>query len=419
MKILFQHIFYRPEPIGNGTYTGEMCEWLAGKGHEISVVCPPPYYPHWSVPSPYRQWQYRSEVVNGIQVRRCPIWLPRKTRGAQRVLHELSFLLFSLPVMLREALRSPDLVFVLEPSLVNGVSALLAARICGARCWLHVQDFEIDIAFNLPGSGAGLLRRLALCCERFLMRRFDVVSSISERMVERLQAKGVPPERTALFPNWVDTNWIYPLEAADTLRAEMGVPPGRLVALFSGTLGPKQGVDVLIEAARRLESRVDVDIVICGDGGVLSALKRQAEGLTNVRFHPLQPLDRLNALLSSADIHVLTQRPQIADLVMPSKLLGMLASGRPIVATAAAGTEVFKAVSACGIVTPPDDPGALAEAITLLAKNPQHRARLGSAGRQFAIARLEKDRVLSAFERLLVTNGRFQNVSIWPQPHEE
>src|SRR5207244_12886087 len=138
------------------------------------------------------------------------------------------------------------------------------------------------------------------------------------------------------------------------------------VTLYSGSMGAKQGIEQLIEAARLLAGRPAIRIVICGDGAGLDKLKTMARDLPNVRFLPLQPPERLNALLNLADIHVLPQKPSVADLVMPSKLLGMLASGRPVVVTARQGSELAAVVGQCGVVVPPENPSALAAAIAAL-----------------------------------------------------
>src|SRR5262249_55807376 len=158
--------------------------------------------------------------------------------------------------------------------------------------------------------------------------------------------------RSLQFRNWVDTDTIYPIEPATRER---------VTALYSGTTGAKQGLELLIEAARMLRSNGEIELLICGND--TGDLQRQASDLPNVRFIPLQPPDRLNVLLNEADIHLLPQKPSVADLVMPSKLLGMASSGRPVIATVKVGTEVARAVSSFGIVVPPEDPAALADAI--------------------------------------------------------
>ena len=248
--------------------------------------------------------------------------------------------------------------------------------------------FELDLAFNLQQFRSPLLGSLGRAVESWMMRHFDTVSTISGRMLERVRQKGVMEERSVLFPNWVDTSSIYPLPKSDG---------NKIVALYSGTTGAKQGLDLLIDAARLMRNQSHIEIVICGDG--TANLRQRARDLPNVRFLPLQPLESLNELLSTADIHLLPQKSAAADLVMPSKLLGMVASGRPIIATAGEGTEVAKVVSKCGIVVPPDCPEALAGAIVELASDPERRRELGRRARDIALIACEKDAIIAAFER--------------------
>lgn len=398
LRILNHHIFYPPESVGVATYAGQMCEWLAAQGHEVRVVCPPPYYPYWAIQYPYKPWRYRSEILGGVHVTRCPIWIPAHPGGIARILHAASFAFSSLPVLAREMFRRPDAIFVTEPSFLNAVISLLAAKCCGARCWMHVQDFELDIAFDLGHFRDRWPRRLVRAIESFVMRRFDVVSTISARMMERLAAKGVACERRVLFPNWVDTDAVFPMEACSPLRRELGIPVAAIVTLFSGSMGPKQGIEQLVEAARLLLDRPAIQIVICGAGAGLPKLRAMARDLPNVRFLPLQPAERLNDLLNLADIHVLPQTAAFAGLVMPSKLIGMLASGRPVIATAAEGSDVAAVVSQCGIVSAPQNPAALAQAIAALAADQSERVRLGARARAYALRNFQRETILSAFE---------------------
>jgi colanic acid biosynthesis glycosyl transferase WcaI len=280
-------------------------------------------------------------------------------------------------------------MLVIEPSFLNALATLLVAKCSGTLAWLHVQDFEIDLAFDLQQFRSRRLRSLVGAFERWVMRRFDMVSTISGRMLERLHEKGVSEERCVLFPNWVDTKVIYPVDK----------PEGAIVALYSGTTGVKQGLELLIDTARMIRDQPHIVIVICGDG--TDRLQALAKGLDNVRFLPLQPLELLNKLLNTADIHLLPQKASVADLVMPSKLLGMVASGRAVIATAREGTEVARVVAEFGIVVPPEDARALADAILSLAGDPERRRRLGRKAREFAVRVCEKDAILGALEREL------------------
>jgi len=398
MKILIYGINYAPELTGIGKYSAEMAEWLAARGHEVGVVTAPPYYPQWEVHAGYRADRYRKETRRGVTVRRAPLWVPGKPGGLKRLIHLASFALSSLPSLLRAAAGRPDVILVVEPALFCAPSAWLAARLCGARAWLHIQDYEVDAAFELGLlKGAGL-RAAVRRAERWLMRRFDRVSTISNRMLDLAVAKGVEPGRVVLLPNWIDVEAIAPRGGGD-YRAELGIPENAVVALYSGNMGGKQGLQTLADVARRLSREHRLWFVFCGQGPERAPLEAQCQGLPRVRFLDLQPAERLGELLNTADIHLLPQRAGAADLVMPSKLTGMLASGRPVVCGAAPGTELACVVENCGLVTPPEDGAAMADAVRKLGDNARMRETLGAAARQYALAHLHVDTVLAAAER--------------------
>jgi colanic acid biosynthesis glycosyl transferase WcaI len=395
MRILIYSANFAPEPTGVGKYSGEMAWWLAEHGHEVRVVAAPPYYPTWKVDRKYLWPPFRHEQWRGVDVWRAPLWVPKSPTGLTRLLHLISFAITSFPVMIWQIGWRPDLVLTVAPAFVCAPAGLLTARLCRARAWLHLQDFEVDVAFSMGLLKGKLLQRIVLRIERWVLRRFDTVSTISGRMVERLLTKGVAPVRTRYFPNWVDVTRIRTMASGD-FRKKLGISPDAIVVLFSGTLGGKQGLLVIPEAAGRLAARGDIVFVVCGDGVVKPSLETAAAALPNLMILPLQPSGRLADLLSMADIHLLPQSPDAADLVLPSKLSGMLASGRPVIATCRSGTEISGIVSQCGIVVEPEDGSNLALAIVKLADDPELRFELGRRARTFAEANFERDAVLGS-----------------------
>jgi colanic acid biosynthesis glycosyl transferase WcaI len=396
MKLLLYSANFAPEPTGIGKYSGEMAAWLVARGHEVRVVCAPPYYPAWRIDPGYRWPPYRHERWHGVRVWRAPLWVPARPGGLTRVLHLASFALASLPLLLRQGAWRPDLVLTVAPALACAPAGWLLARLCGARAWLHVQDFEVDVALRmgLLRRGAGALR----AAESALLERFDAVSTISQRMREHLLRKGVAAERTRMLVNWADVDAIRPLDVPSAYRAELGLAPGVRVALFSGSLGAKQGLGLIPDAARLLQARSDLVFVVCGEGALRAELDAAARALPNLQLLPLQPLARLGELLNLADVHLLPQSVQAEDLVLPSKLTGMLASGRPVVATCRPGTELAGVVAQCGVVVPPDDAQALADAVVALADDAPRRLRLGAQARAYALQHLGRDAVLRGFE---------------------
>lgn len=398
MKILLVSMNFTPELTGVGKYSGEMVDGLIARGHEVSVVCAPPYYPSWTIEPGHSGGAYRVEHPKpGLAVYRCPIWIPKRLSGMTRLLHLASFALSSMPTVLKLVGWQPRVVFVVAPGFFCAPVAWLAARLAGAKAWLHIQDFEIDAAFELGLLKQPLLRRIAKRAERVMLRRFDAVSTISSRMLRLLAAKGVALQKTELLPNWVDVTEVDTSEASPALRRSLGIGPAQTVGLFSGTINRKQGLGVLVEAARLLKDDPNVVIVICGNGEMRASLEASAAGLPNIRFTDLMPAAQLPALLHMADIHLLPQLRGAADLVMPSKLTGMLASGRPVIASANPGTEIASIVIGCGMLTEPERADDFAQAITMLAADPDRRARLGAAGRSYAERVLDSQRI---FDRL-------------------
>jgi len=405
MRILIYGINYAPELIGVGKYTGELAESLAAQGHKVRVVTAPPYYPAWQVKAGFDAGRYQSQCLNGVQVWRCPLWVPQQPSGLKRVLHLASFALSSLPLLLWQGLNwQPDVVLVVEPPFFGVVGALLTTRLSGAKSWLHVQDFEIDAGFELGLLPATrLIRSLVMAGERWLMGRFDRVSTISERMLQRLKTKGVPAAKCVYVPNWVDTKSIYPLPGSNPLRANLALLPETFIALYSGSMGEKQGLEVVLAAAQLLAvDHPQILFLMCGAGAAKQRLVKSAQGMPNVRFLDLQPAEQLNALLNLADVHLLPQVANAADLVMPSKLKGMFASGRAAIATAEGGTQVAEVVQRGGIVVPPGDVTALAQAIVYLATHSKACTQLGQAARQFAVAHWQQEKILGQLEQKLV-----------------
>lgn len=397
-RVLIVGLNFAPEPVGIGPYTQGLAEALAAQGRTIEVICGQPYYPQWR-PYPGFGAGWRRTIEQGVTVLRCPHYIPAEPGGLKRIVHLASFALAALPGALKAALRSnamrPQVVIAVAPALPAVLTAWLAARLAGAGLWIHVQDFEAEaaVATGLIAEG-GMTARLALWVEARLLRLADRVSTISLQMAARLVAKGIAPDRVTELRNWADARFAPDAEGARRLRKEWRLE-GRVVALYSGNVARKQGVDLLVEAARLLQHRPDIAFVICGEGPNRAALEALARGLPNVQLRDLQPAEQMGAMLAMADLHLLPQIAGAADLVLPSKLTNMLASARPVVATTEPGTGLHAEIEGCGLVTPPGGAAALADAIAALADDPARRALLGKVAAQRARERWQKDAIVA------------------------
>ncbi len=396
-RILIYGLNFAPEPTATGKYTGELAQWLAHAGHDVRAICAPPYYPNWSVATPYSSWRYGQERWEGVRVFRAPIWVPQRPSGGKRMLHLASFAVSSLPLLLQNLAWRPHLIFCVAPTLMCAPGAAAFARLSGSMSWLHVQDFEVDSAFELGLLRGPRMHRAASNIERILFRSFDRVSSISQRMVAWLREKGVAPGRALLFPNWVDTDAIRPMSYYSSYRRDLGIPQSAFVALYSGTMGLKQGLEVLAETAGRLAEQTNIHFIFCGQGAGYEELRNVCAGMRRVHWLPLQPAERLSELLSTADVHLLPQKRAAADFVLPSKLTGMLASGRPVLSTADPGTELAEWIEGCGDIVEPGDGAALAQRLLALSRDLQRCRDLGACARTRALTRLSRDIVMERF----------------------
>lgn len=397
MQIVIQSLNYNPEEVGIGPYSTGVAQALAAAGHDVDILCARPYYPQWRVQTGHGHgWRTVSE--EGVSITRCPIYVPATPSGARRLLHHASFAAALVPPMLaRAARRRPDLILAIVPSLLATPVALTMSRITGARSWLHIQDFETDAAqatglLKIGGAAAAIATRL----ERAMLQRADIISSISTAMCRRTIDKGVPANRVVELRNWADIDDIHPMSRDTALRSELGLGD-RLVVLYSGNIARKQGIEILVDTATLLADRTDIVFAICGEGPNRTELEQKSIGLGNVRIAPLQPRARLPELLATADMFVLPQLADAADLVLPSKLANMLAAGRPVFATASPGTGIWDEVGDAGRCTPPGDARALADTIRAAADDPAWRQAAGMLARERAVAHWSREPLLDRF----------------------
>jgi colanic acid biosynthesis glycosyl transferase WcaI len=366
-KVLIYGMNYAPEIAGVGKYTGEIAEYLNKIGADVTVVTTPPHYPGWRVQTGYKN-RYSTTVSAGIKVIRSPLLLRQKMGGVWRLIAPLTFAISSAPVVAWQILvRRPDTVFCVEPTLIAAPVAQFAAKLVGARTVLHVQDLEVDAAFAVGHLGSmRWLKAIGYAFERSTLRRFNKVVTISNRMAEKLIEKGVSSANVSVIRNWVDLSHIYPMDTVSSYRSELGFSPNDFVVLYSGNIGAKQGLDVLIDVVQEFAKNEKIHFVIAGEGPAKLALQDRGMKFPNLRFLPFQPYARLNEFMNMADLHVLPQDRGAADLVLPSKLGGMLASGKHVLVTADEDTELAQFVLGTATVVAPGDVAAMSAAISQL-----------------------------------------------------
>lgn len=407
MKITVWGINYAPEVAGIGPCNAALCEFLKSRGDDVRMITSFAYYPAWRKSPVDRRRLYRTDQVNGVKVHRCWHYVPSEPRVFRRMLHEASFVASSFLRLL--TLPRPDIYVVVSPPLLLGFAAWLLSVVKGAPFLFHVQDLQPDAALGLGMVKPGALASGLLRLEALAYRKAAKVSGISRGMLSAFERKGVPREKILLFPNGVSLPAADQLPPRGRFRARARVPANSFVALYSGNIGVKQGLEVLIDAARLLRDH-RIHLVICGDGVHRANLAARVTGyqLRNVTMLPLQPEKHYREMLVDADLSIITQQRGAGAHFFPSKLLSNLAHARPILAVADSGSELGAALDkgGFGVRVDPDAPAAVATALERLAGSPLYLGQLGKAGRRY-VEQFEMNHVLPRFaEQLEAVLGR-------------
>jgi glycosyltransferase involved in cell wall biosynthesis len=274
-----------------------------------------------------------------------------------------------------------------DPPMLSAALGSLAAK-RGARFVAWLQDVFPEVAreYGIPGMGWPIGSTLKRLRDRSLARA-DAVVAIGELMAERIgRIPGVDGKRVHVIHNWADGEAIVPVDLeTDPLRMQWDLA-GKFAVGYSGNLGRVHEFDTLLGAASRLKDDPGVAFVIVGRGPRLAEVQARVrrDELTNVRFEPHQPRDKLAQSLGAVDVHLCVLQPGFEGLVHPSKLYGILAAGRPVIVVGDPKGEAAHIVarSGCGLSVATGDPAALVSAIGDLRRDPAKCKAMGQAARR-------------------------------------
>jgi colanic acid biosynthesis glycosyl transferase WcaI len=407
MRILVLSIHYWPERSGIGAMLTGRCEYLASIGHEITVCTGMPYYPEWRTYRGYDRKLFLREEHNGVTILRSWKWVPKKVTSAKRVVLEASFLASSLLRAISSG--KPDLLLVVSPPLGLGLSAVFLSRWWKIPYVFDAQDLQPDAAADLgmlPRPLLPVLYRL----EAMAYRNASLISTVSEGMRQRILGKGISVDKVVVVPPHADNRvfGVGNVVEGHEFRRKHSLE-GKFMVLHTGNMGVKQGLDVMLDAALQLKEQRDFVFVLAGDGVMKPHLEGRAAALdlANVRFLPLQGPGELLQMLAATDMALIVQQLTVSDIVFPSKAVTLLSAARPVAASVSADSEIGRVIcqSGGGVVTEPENVGALAAAIKGFFDHPEKRLAMGESGRQYALQNWDETRVLSDFEGHLLKTG--------------
>ena len=383
MRILAVLPHFQPDVAPTGIIASRLVEELGNLGHEIEVVTSLPWYEHHAVLPEWRGKAIRRERTPWGRITRVhPFPTGDKLNIAKRAVGFAAFC--ALDAGIATFGRQVDIAFAMTPPLPMAATGWLAALGRRAPLVLNVQDVFPDVAVELGLLKGRTAIRAASKLERWSYARCAAVTVLSGDMRANLAAKMRNPERLHVIPNFVDIDVVHPQQKENSYRAEYGLT-GKAVVMYAGNVGMSQSLDLLVHAARATQARDDIVYVINGGGSTLPDVEAAAAGLTNLRFVPMQPLERLPELLAAADVHVVPLKSGLSRSSVPSKTYSILAAGRPIVASVDAGSEVQRIIEAAGagIAVRPDDADAFTVALLTLLDNHAGRETMGVAARAY------------------------------------
>jgi glycosyltransferase involved in cell wall biosynthesis len=391
-KVLVLNQYYWPGVEATAQLLAQLCEALA-EDYDVTVVTGH-LYGH-ELPA--------EEVRNGVRIVRVRSTAYERSQIHLRAANYASYLGDTVLTALRGG--RPDLVLCMTDPPIVGDVGLVVARRFGVPLLVISQDVFPEIAERLKRLEhplvLGVLRQLVA----LYLRRADRVVAIGDTMKRRLEQKGAPADRVTVIPNWVDTSELEPQPRHNVWSAEQAVDDA-FVVMHSGNVGHAQDLDTLVRAATFLRDLDRLRILVVGFGaryGELTDLAERLEVTDTIRFLGYQPRERLSLSLSSADLHYVGLARGLAGYVVPSRLYGILAVGRPVLVSADADSETVRLVQdvGCGVVLPPGRPELVAGVIRDIVEGRLSLEGMGERGREWVEREADREVAFGRYRRLV------------------
>lgn len=400
MKIKIVGINYFPEVTGIAPYTTGMAEGLAAQGHEVSVITGLPHYPEWRIYDEYRSERSYRETINGVTVDRLKHYVPENPSARNRILMEASF----AKALLRTRFDPSSVVIAVSPTLLSTAAVVAKARLRTVPVGVVVQDLYGKGVVE-TGAMGGRLGNVATRFEARVLRAASGVVVIHDRFRAALAEVGFDDTASTVIRNWTH------LDAADDpttsesveTRRQFGWGDDEVIVVHAGNMGVKQGLENVVAAAKLAVGEVPpgtVRFVMIGDGNQRRSLEDTGAGISTLQFLKVLPDNAFRAVLQTADVLLVNERPGVKDMAVPSKLTTYFRTGKPVVAatdqSSAAAGEVRAA--GAGVIVAPADPHALLEAVLTIGRDKAAGLQYGESGKRYSQEVLSREGAISSYE---------------------
>lgn len=402
-KITIIGINYYPEDTAIGLYTSQLAAYYHSQNIEVTILTGFPYYPAWEINSEYKsKSKFYKEKINGINIFRYKQYVPRNPTFIKRIILLLDFSFGTFVNIFR--IKETDVVLCIVPFIGSVFLGKILAKIKKAKLWVHVQDFEFDAVtdsniINNKKSRSTPFKFL-FWVEKKLLNSTDLVSTISTSMMLKLAEKINQNKKKVLLPNWVDLDFINP----EKHKTHSYLKSKKFKILYSGNIGEKQDWVFFIKFANILKESSDVEIVIVGDGSNRVSLAEKLSNFENVSFYYPVAYNELSNLLCSADLHILFQKNNVIDTVMPSKILAMMASQKPSLITGNIKSEVYSIInkSKAGEYFNYKEINKIIQFVNELKLDKDLLEKYGKNARKYVSNNFSKKEVLKKFEKAFI-----------------
>lgn len=392
LRVLVMGLNYAPEPTGIAPYTSAMAGFLAEAGHDVDVVTGFPHYPYWKIAAGYRGLRI-AEQDGAVRVTRVRHPVPARPTGLGRIAAEAAFALHAAVVRVPR----PDVVLAVSPALLTVAAALGRRRPGRTAVGVVVQDLY-GSALAETGALGGRGAAAAAALERGLLTRADGVVAIHDTFRDSMSALGVDPARITVIRNWTHTGPAVGEPAA--IRAKLGWREDETIVLHAGNMGSKQGLGNVIDAARIADDRrLPLRFVLMGAGNQRSQLEQLGRGVERLQFVDPLPVGEFETALAAADVLLLNELPDVAEMCVPSKLTSYFAAGRPVLAATSArsAATIEMAAARAGLRVPPGEPQMLVDGALALIGDVEQARAVGARGQAYARDVLSADAARSAY----------------------
>ncbi len=409
MRILIVGYIYPPEVQSMGMMTQELAEDLVEMGHKVTVITGWPNHPRGILfPGWHLRFRHIEKSPHGFRVLRCGHAVHPRTNIFWRIWHYLTFAISSFVNGL--ACGRVDSVVCISTPIFGTWACWLLAKCKRAGFVYEIDDLHPEAARNAGVMSEGIQFRILRKLDTALCRRSDAIVTLSGHLRQLIVQRQISDDLIKIVPFWIDSNKIKPSSRMNQWRRRQGISGDTFVALHAGTIGLISGAEILAEVACHLTDRPDILLLVVGEGAAREPLEQAVarQGLRNIKLLPFQSFEDLNDMQATADVGLITLKPEAGMSSIPSKMLGYLAAGRAVVASVAeeSGTHTMIEEGQCGICVPCQDPRAMAEAIRHAADHAGEVTEMGRRGREYLVTTFNRKRCTKAYEAVLTSAQR-------------